>query len=140
MSGGAAERRRLRRLQAAAHVATIKADLAAGAASAARVRQEAAEARLRDCLDGIDAPASQVRLVIAGVALDSLAPLSRQAEAAAAETVVAATAAGIARARTKALDMRVAAARGAIEKAEAAGVLFEALLRGKAQTGQLPES
>ena len=140
MSSGAAERRRLRRLQAAAHVANIKADLAAGAASTARARQETAEGRLRDCLAGIDAATSQLRLVIAGVALDALAPLSRQVEAAAAETASAARAAGIARARTEALEQRVRAARSAIERTEAADVLFEAQLRGKAQTGQLPES
>ncbi len=137
---GRPDRRLLKRMELAAHIAALKADLSAGQAAAARRRQEQADQELRDCLARIDAPSSQLQLLVAGVAAVAIAPLGRAAAEAASVTALAVRDAAIARARRDALEARVRTVRIAIERADAEAVLFESLLRPDASARQLQES
>jgi hypothetical protein len=130
----------LRRLEAAARIAGIKADLAAGQAAAARLRQDRAEQELRECLARIDAPTSRLQLLVAGVAAGAIVPLGRAAAEAGTAAALATREAAIARARRDALEARVRTMRIAIERDEAEAVLFESLLRPDASGSQLQES
>jgi hypothetical protein len=130
----------LKRLEAAARIAGIKADLAAGQAAAARLQQDKAEQELRECLARIDAPASRLQLLVAGVATGAIVPLGRTAAEAGAAAALATREAVIARARKDALEVRVRRMRIAIERQEAESVLFESLLRPGASGSQLQES
>jgi hypothetical protein len=134
------DRRMLKRLEAAARIAGIKADLAAGQAAAARLRQDKADQELRECLARIDAPASRLQLLVAGLATGAILPLSSSAAEAGAAAALATREATIARARRDALEARVGTMRIAIERAEAEAVLFESLLRPDASGRQLQES
>jgi hypothetical protein len=137
---GRPDRRLLKRLELAAHIAALKADLAAGQAAAARRRQEQADQELRDCLARIDAPSSQLQLLVAGVAAGAIVPLGRASAEAGSAAALAVREAAIARARRDALEARVRTVRIAIERAEAEAVLFESLLRPDASGRQLQES
>lgn len=134
------DRRLLKRLELAAHIAALKADLAAGQAAAARRRQEQADQELRECLARIDAPSSQLQLLVAGVAAVAIVPLGRAAAEAGSAAALAVRDAAIARARRDALEARVRTVRIAIERAEAEAVLFESLLRPNASARQFQES